>query len=150
MHVDIRPNRARTIAAVHLRRALLLMAVVLFAVAIVQALAPAPRERSVSGGPAAVPGPVVAEPVRTLKLRYPAPRTPPRLRVTSGAHVVLQVSTSAPGQVSVPVLGLVQAAEPATPARFDVLAAREGTYTVTFEPSAGGTATLGRLVVGGR
>jgi hypothetical protein len=135
----------------HLRRALLLMALVLGVVALVEALAPVPRERAATTEPRAPAAPPpTSAPVRTLTLRYPPPKRVPRLRAATGAHVVLQVATSAAGQATVGGLGLVQAAEPATPASFDLLVARPGTYPVAFDPAAGRRATVGRLVVGGR
>jgi hypothetical protein len=130
----------------HLRRALLLMALVLGVVALVEALVPVPRERAVSRAPRAPAAPRTAQPARTLTLRYPAPKRPPRLRATAGAHVVLEVATSAAGEARIGALGLVEPAEPATPARFDLLA-RAGNYRVAFEPAAGRPATVGRLVV---
>ena len=71
-----------------------------------------------------------------------------QVRVACHVHAPAQVIEGARRRI--PALVLVQPAEPATPARFDLLAAREGVYTVTFEPAAAGAATLGRLVVGGR
>ena len=130
----------------HLRRALLLMAVVLFAVAIVEAAVPG-RGKRAGDSPVSIAPPVAGAPARTLKLGYPSPEEPPRLRVAPGAHVVLEVSTTVPGEASIPGLGLVQAAEPATPARFDIIGARAGAYDVAFEPAAAGSAKLGRLVV---
>jgi hypothetical protein len=62
--------------------------------------------------------------------------------------VVLQVAASEPGQATVQGLDLVGAAEPATPARFDLLASRPGRYVVAFQRAAGGTArTVGTLTV---
>jgi hypothetical protein len=134
----------------HLRRALLLMALILGVVALVEALVPVPRQRGATQPPAPAAPPSEPAPTRTLQVRYP-PRAPvPRLRVGTGSHVVLQVSTSTPGEASIPTLGLVQAAEPATPAPFDLLAARPGTYEISFDPASDGrTAPVGQLVVGG-
>ena len=123
------------------------MALVLGVVALVEALVPVPRERRATGERPAAPPPRTGPPPKTLEVRYPSPRTIPRLRVATGAHVVVEVTTSAAGEASVAGLGLVQTAEPATPARFDVLANRPGTYGVAFDPAAGGSATVGRLVV---
>jgi hypothetical protein len=131
----------------HLRRAVLLMALVLGVVALVEALVPVPRERRATGEARPPAPPRTAAPVRTLTLRYPSPRRVPRLRVATGAHVVLEVATSVAGQASVDGLGLVQPAEPATPARFDVLAARPGNFGITFDTAAGRSARVGRLVV---
>ena len=125
------------------------MAVVLLIVAAVEALVPVPRE-SDSGPAGALAEPVAAPPVRTLELRYPAVRGPRRVRVATGSHVVVEVAATRPGQAGIPGLGLVADADPATPARFDVLAARPGTYGVSFQPASGGSALVGRLVVASR
>jgi hypothetical protein len=134
----------------HLRRAVLLMALIFMVIAIVGALVPVPRERvaRVAPRPAPLPHPAPGAPVRTLSLRFPAPSAPPRLRVEGDSHVVLQVATSEPGQATVDPLGLIAPAEPDTPARFDLLATRPGSYPVEFEPAAGGPArTVGTLTV---
>jgi hypothetical protein len=132
----------------HLRRAVLLMAVILVVVAIVGALVPVPRERSAGEAPRAAPGADSAAPVRALSLRYPPKGDAPRLRVRAGTHVVLQVGTSESGQASVKALDLVAPAEPDTPARFDLLASRPGRYPVAFQPAAGGAVrTVGTITV---
>jgi hypothetical protein len=134
----------------HLRRAVLLMALILLVVAIVSALVPVPRERTAGDAPRATPGTAATAPVKTLSLRYPPAEEAPRLRVDAGAHVVLQVATSAPGQATVPLLDLVSAAEPDTPARFDLLATEPGRYPVAFQPAAGGPPRpVGTLTVTG-
>jgi hypothetical protein len=131
----------------HLRRALLLMAVVLCSVAIVEALVPAPRDRDGSAAPAAPPAPRGNARVRTIELRHPAAKAVPRTEVAPGTRVVVEVSTSVAGEASIADLGLVQPGDRNTPARFDVLAARPGSYEITFDPAAGEPDTLGRLVV---
>jgi hypothetical protein len=130
----------------HLRRALLLMALVVFLVAAVGALVPRPRETG-GGGAALPPAPVAGAPLRTVELSYPHRGEPRRLRVVTGSHVVVEVGTTQSGEATVPGLGLVQPAEISTPARFDVLVDRPGTYDVTFDPAAGEPAVVGRLVV---
>ena len=134
----------------HLRRAVLLMALVLGVVALVEALVPVPRERRAAEPGIRAPLPAPAPrggALRTLRLRYPSPRRVPRLRVAAGAHLVLEVATSTAGLASVARLDLVQAAEPGTPASFDVLIAQPGTYAVAFDPAVGGSAVVGRLAV---
>ena len=133
----------------HLRRALLLLALVLFVVAAVSALVPVPRQRTLGGGAAAAP-PTPHAPARTLALRYLSPSTPKDVRAAVGAHVMLEISTAVAGQAGVPGLGLTQAAEPNTPAKFDLLASRPGTFAVRFDPAAGGSTLIGRLVVSAR
>ena len=131
----------------HVRRAVLLMALVLAVVALVEALAPVPRERRAEPQAPPVPPPRAGATTRTIELRYPLRAALPRTRVTAGAHVVIEVATAAAGEASVGGLGLVQAAEPNSPARFDVLADRPGSYRVDFAPAAGRAAAVGRLVV---
>jgi hypothetical protein len=132
----------------HLRRALLLMALVLGVVALVEALAPVPRERRATEPPRSTAPQPPAAPVRTVRFAYPMGRKLVTARVPAGAHVLVQVRASAPGQAMLPGFGLVQPAEPATPATFDVLATRPGSYEVRFEPAQGLGAVLGRLDVG--
>jgi hypothetical protein len=134
----------------HLRRAVLLMAVIFVTVGIVGALVPVPEERAADKPPRPAPSAAGAAPVKTLSLRYPAPEKTPQLRVDAGSHVILQVASSEPGQVTVQALGLAGEAEPRTPARFDLLATRPGRFTVAFVPAAGGEArTVGTLAVVG-
>jgi hypothetical protein len=129
---------------------MLLMALILVVVAVVGVLVPVPRERSGPEPPRPAPADAASAAVRTLSLRYPPAGNAPRLHVTAGTHVVLQVATSQPGQATVEVLGLIAPAEPDTPARFDLLATRPGSYAVAFQPAAGGaTRTLGTLTVAG-
>jgi hypothetical protein len=127
------------------------MALVLGVVALVEALVPVPRGRGLAPAPQAAPALPSPAPVRSLELRYPAGRARPRqVRVPTGAHVTIQVTTSVAGQAVISRLGLVQPADPGTPARFDLLATTPGAYDVSFEPAAGGTATVGRIVVAAR
>ena len=133
----------------HLRRALLLMALVLGVVALVEALAPVPRERSATEAPRAIPPHQVANPARTIRFAYPPGRRLVTTRVPTGAHLLIQVRASAPGQATLPGFGLVQPAEPATPASFDVLATRPGSYEVRFHPVTGLAGAVGRIQVGG-
>src|SRR2546421_5224755 len=134
----------------HLRRALLLMALVLGVVALVEALAPVPRERSATEAPRAVPPPPIANPARDIRFAYPSGKRLETARVPTGAHLLIQVRASAPGQATLPAFGLVQSAEPATPASFDVLATKPGTYQVRFDPVTGLAGLVGRIQVGGR
>ena len=49
----------------------------------------------------------------------------------------MTVKVTAPGQVELEGLGLSAAAEPLTPARFEVLADRPGRHPVRFAPTQG-------------
>ena len=134
----------------HLRRALLLMAAVLIAVAAVQALIPVPRGPDRLGSPAAPaapPPPPKPAPKRALVLRYPAPKALPVRMLRPGTHFTLRVASAASGEVTLHGLGLIQPVEPRTPALFDALASRHGSYDVDFAPVVGRPVRLGRVVV---
>jgi hypothetical protein len=61
---------------------------------------------------------------------------------------VVAVEVDRPGLVELEGLGLSAPAEPLTPARFDVLVARPGSFPVTFVPAGrGDPARVGTLVV---
>jgi hypothetical protein len=70
------------------------------------------------------------------------------MRLTSGEHLQLQVETTVPGQAT--AFGILQPAEPLTPARFDVLVPAAGRYPVTFQPTTGAEAPLGTFTVSAR
>ena len=132
----------------HLRRAVLLMAMVLAVVALAEAIVPVPRERRAERQPRAAPAPRPGAEARTVTLRYPPRGRTRRVRAAADAHVVVEVATSAPGDARIAGLGLVQAAEPSSPARFDILADRPGAYRVDFAPAAGRLTQVATLVVG--
>lgn len=122
----------------HLRRALLLFAIVLGLAAVAasvsrpgddsrdseQAVSP-PRTQ---GEPTVSPG-TAGEPPVTL--RFNAEREQIR-RLELGRAATLQVSVDEPGQVEIPLLGLAAPAEPVTPARFDIFASEAGRYPIGF------------------
>ena len=131
----------------NLRRALLLFAIVLGLAALAAGLsrptddadtpadtAPTTRVPAVSGPPAEV--------------RFDA--TQPRRRaVLAGQAAEVYVEVNGAGQVAIPGLGVSAAAEPLTPARFDVLEERTGSYPIRFVPAGGAQApeNAGTLVV---
>jgi hypothetical protein len=145
----------------HLRRALLLFAIVLGMAALVASLSrpvdqrptgttPA-RDAAQPGPPMATPGPasesgaVLAEPVV-----FEASADQSK-RVRAGDAATVEVSVTEPGTVEIPDMGLSSAADPVTPARFDVLPTRPGRYRLTFEPADGEQSEpAGRLVVTSR
>lgn len=68
-------------------------------------------------------------------------------RVTAGDSAVVTASVDQPGQVEVEGLGLLAAAEPATPATLP-LSAQPGRYSVLFTPSRDGEPRrIGTLIV---
>jgi hypothetical protein len=137
---------------VHLRRALLLFAIVL-GLAAVAASVSRPRDDADSPGqetvteaeqpPTASPGAPAAVEL-TLFAADPEP-----LRVRAGQAATLFVEVEQPGQVAIPALGMGAAAEPLTPARFDVLTRQTGRHPIEFEPAGAHDAQVrvGTLVV---
>ncbi|HEX6653724.1 MAG TPA: hypothetical protein VF072_13340 [Thermoleophilaceae bacterium] len=142
---------ANTIPTVHLRRALLLFAIVLGMAALVASLSRPVAERRdrtaqettqettpESGPPVATPKPGPAEPTggapRTVTFEASGKES---RRVEAGTAVTVEVAVSEAGTVDIPDLGLTSPADPVTPARFDVLATRPGRYPVLFTPAAG-------------
>lgn len=132
----------------HLRRALLLFAIVLGLAALTASLS-RPREQA--------PVPERTPPATALAPSAPRDEEdvqfmsdgPPRTRsLPLGAAATVTVTVSAPGQVTVEGLGLVSAAEPLTPASFPVHADTIGRYPVLFTPPGDDrTRRLGTLVV---
>jgi hypothetical protein len=149
---------------VHLRRALLLFAIVLGMAALAASLSrpvddgggdlaqqqeqqpPAEPER-----PEAAPGPETAAPPRSS-----APRAPLTFeaaadesrRVRVGEDATLEVTVDEPGSVEIPELGLSTTADPLTAARFEVFPSRPGEYEIVFTPAEDRTARpAGKLVV---
>jgi hypothetical protein len=128
---------------VHLRRALLLFAIVLglaaFAASVSgpgsdsgdseQAATPPPTQ----GAPTVSPGPAGRSPVT---LRFNAEREQVR-RLEVGRAATIQVSVNEPGQVEIPLLGLTSTAEPVTPARFEIFASVAGRFPIGFTPAGG-------------
>ena len=146
---------------VHLRRALLLFAIVLGLAALVASLSRPmadQRDRTTQettpepGPPVATPGTSPAEPTggapETVTFQASAKES---RRIQAGAAVTVEVEVSEAGTVDIPDLGLTAPADPVTPARFDVLATRPGRYPLLFTPAAGEQAeSAGSLVVESR
>jgi hypothetical protein len=138
---------------VHLRRALLLFAIVLGMAALVASLSrPIEERRSDSSQreptdttpPTASPTPAPDLP-EALSFEASENET---MRLQAGHAATVEVSVEEPGSVDIPRMGLSAAANPHTPARFDVLASRPGPYQLLFTPAGGNpTEPAGRLVV---
>jgi hypothetical protein len=136
---------------VHLRRALLLFAIVLGLAAIVTTISQPPRREATSppspgaSGPAPVPTPVAGG-VRRIRLSVEG--KPVRARLDAGRPATVTVTVRQPGQVDIRGLGLTDAAERSSPASFDVLTPRPGRYVVDFTPAGGSSAEMvGTIVV---
>jgi hypothetical protein len=129
-----------------LRRALLLFAIVLGLAAIASSITRpsddggdattdgATETTGRSGAPAAtsVPGTPPVDPA-TIRFSPGAERKAQELEQGRPATVVVTVKV--PGQVEIPSLGLTQPAEPATPARFDLLVSEAGSHRIVLRPA---------------
>jgi hypothetical protein len=142
---------------VHLRRALLLFAIVLGLAAVAASIsrprnstepfrgAPPPTEtESQQTEPTVTPRPSLP----TADLTFYAPE-PEAQGIDAGQAATVYVEVDAPGQVFIPDLGMSAAAEPLTPGRFDILTRQTGRFPITFQPAGGDTAEerVGTLVV---
>jgi hypothetical protein len=128
---------------VHLRRALLLFAIVL-GLAAVAASVSRPRDSEPPPPTATEKSPTVepgnAEPQGesgpgSVDVSFDALHPKARgIEAGQAATVVVEVPDA--GQVSIEGLGMTAAAELVTPARFDVLTSNPGRYPITFTPAA--------------
>jgi hypothetical protein len=125
---------------VHLRRALILFAIVLGMAALAASLSRPAEDRSPQEPPPSRSGsgPATVAPVPSPELREPVSldataRESRRIRV--GEAATLEVSVNEPGSVEIPELGLSTTADPLTAARFEVLPSRPGEYEIVFTPS---------------
>jgi hypothetical protein len=157
-------SSANSIRAVHLRRALLLFAIVLGMAALAASLsrpvadraddraAQPPAEQQREREPARpAPRPPTAAPTPSSAPRAPltfAAGADETRRVRAGEAATLEVAVDEPGSVEIPGLGLTATADPLTVARFEVFPSRPGRYEIVFTPAAGDDATpAGELVV---
>jgi hypothetical protein len=125
---------------VHLRRAILLFALVLGLTALAAAVSPT-RDSTpalTSPAPAPAPSPAAAQPAtRTVAIdSRPGARAVDR-SARQGDRVVLRVSSTEGGQITIPRLGRTDSVSPAAPAQFDLLAPSPGRYDVLFAAAAG-------------
>jgi hypothetical protein len=138
--------RANTIPLVHLRRALLLFAIVLGMAALVASLSrpvdqrrdgTSPAVQRPTGPPTATPGPSAGpEPGLPQTLTFDAAEKQ-SMKLPADRAATVEVAVPEPGSVDIPEMGLSAAADPVTPARFDVLATRPGRYRLVFTPAKG-------------
>jgi hypothetical protein len=137
---------------VHLRRALILFAVVLGLTALVAAIAPRGGDDNSSSTStpqppsSTTPGSATAGPTR-VELRAKQKGSPETRRVKAGTHAIVRVQVDEPGQVSIPTLGLTDDAEPRTPATFDVFFTDPGRATVELQPAAGEQQRVGTIEI---
>ncbi len=143
----------------HLRRALLLFAIVLGLAAIAASVSRTPEESgeretqpAVQSDTEDVPEPSVSPGTATpaggiQELVFDAGRDQTR-RVDAGQPATVLVEVDEPGLVEIVNLGLSAPAEPLTPARFDVLTSNPERLAITFTPADGDTpGEAGTLVV---
>jgi hypothetical protein len=119
---------------VHLRRAILLFALVLGLTALAAAVSPSRKEPEPAIGLAPAT-PVVTTVPRNLTFAQRESGAPQVRSARAGQHVVLTVPAREGGIVTIPLLGRTATVSPATPARFDLVAPPRGRYDVMFEPS---------------
>jgi hypothetical protein len=125
---------------VHLRRALILLALVLGLTALAASLAPPPAQEQASTPPASSAPGTTAEGELRVRFRDPPPHRRPATReVAPGRALDLTVAAKEPGQARIPLLGRVASVTPADPARFNLLTPSDGRYDVHFVPASGGT-----------
>ena len=137
----------------HIRRALLLFAIVLGLAAIAASVSqtpdesgdgeePPPAQRVTPETPTVSPG----EAASIRELVFDAERDQTR-RVDAGQPATVFVEVAEPGLVEIPALGLTAPAEPLTPARFDVPAQDPDRVAITFTPVKGDTPEPAGLLV---
>jgi hypothetical protein len=145
---------------VHLRRALLLFAIVLGLAAVAASISrprehksPPPTTTQSQTAPTIEPGTAPETPPPgesgpgSVEVTFDADK-PKAHKVGAGQAATVVVEVPSPGQVSIADLGLTDAADPTTPASFDVLTSRPGRYPITFEPADTNTPLeAGTLVV---
>jgi hypothetical protein len=142
---------------VHLRRALLLFAIVLGLAAIVTSLSSPrrngdgspqpPPQSSPQPAPRVTPGP---PPAPFERIAFTAGGRHERRKLRVGTHALVTVAVDRPGQVELEGFGLTQAADPDTPASFDVLRDSPLRARVVFMPADADRALpVGTLVIVG-
>jgi len=137
---------------VHIRRALLLFAIVLGMAALVASLSrPVDERRGETTAREREPGPPAAtsspSPERASALSFDATEDQTK-RLAEGSAATVEVAVDERGSVRIPGLGLSAPANPLTPARFDVRATEPGRYELLFRPAGSETSeAAGRLVV---
>lgn len=122
----------------HLRRAILLFALVLGLTALAAAVSPSRRDPIGSGSTVGPAAPVAASEALPREIVIDARRARGRsqlLQARPNEHVVVSVLASIGGLATIPRLGRTATVSPAAPARFDVLAPSSGRYDVMFKAS---------------
>jgi hypothetical protein len=136
---------------VHLRRALLLFAIVLGLAAVAASVSrPGDDSPSTEGLQRPPTTPTVEPTPETGSDRaelFFDVSVPAQHGLRPGQAGTVYVSVPTAGQVTIPDLGLNSPADPVTPARFEVLTSRAGRYPISFDPAGAGEAIRAGTVV---
>jgi hypothetical protein len=95
--------------------------------------APAATNSAPAEAPASASTPAKTPEPRTIA--FPATAKPETRKLEIGQPATLLVDVATPGQVDIPSLGLTDAAEPLTPAMFEVLATAKGSHPIVLQPA---------------
>jgi hypothetical protein len=130
---------------VHLRRALLLFALVLGLTALATAIAPTrqPADQAPVVAPPSAGTPV--PPPTTITMHAP-PSAARSYAVAHDARVLLGVVAAEGGQAEIPKLGQTQAVGQGATAQFDLIDLAPGRYDVLFAPALAAPVKIGTLV----
>jgi hypothetical protein len=114
---------------------MLLFAIVLGLAAMAAALTRPPGQRRTA--PSIPPPPALSqrESKPAAQVRFDTALHARTRRIQAGRRTVVTVDVEQPGQVELAGLGLTAAAEPLTPARFELLALKSGRYEVLYTPA---------------
>jgi hypothetical protein len=123
---------------VHLRRAILLFALVLGLTALAAAVSPS-RETELPPVTPAAATPAADVLPREIPFEARESGRPPVRHARAGDHVVVTVASTEGGLVTIPRLGRTASVSAGDPARFDLLAPAAGSYDVMIELSAAPT-----------
>lgn len=145
-----RAGREASIGFVHVRRALLLFAIVLGLGALAASMSRPRDEQPVreptpstatapdaQATPEASPGEAATELAATADTIEFDASEPQRRGLEVGRAASVEVAVDQAGLVSIPLLGVSDSGDEFTPARFDVLVNDTGRYPIEFAPSAG-------------
>ena len=120
----------------HVRRAILLFALVLGLTALAAAVSPSRNRGTTAPAPAPEVAPTNVLP-RVVAFAARASGVPQLRRARTGEHLLVTVSSADGGLVTIPRLGRTATVTDAAPAQFDLLAPRAGRYDVLLELAGG-------------
>jgi hypothetical protein len=133
----------------HLRRAILLSALVLGLTALVAVVSPSRQPDQTAVLPAPSVSPAEALPREVVVDARAGARGPRVVRARVNEHIVVSVLSARGGLAVIPRLGRAASVSAAAPARFDLLAPAAGRYAVMLTPSASlESRRVGTLITG--